>query len=141
MLVPRATKSATLAARSARCSVVAPAVVPSPAAPLMTSSQEMRAEPPGYRRNKRGARNRQHPREHDIAGDAPAYRRNRLRRADPDDCAGDRMRGRNRDTQAGGEKQHDSAAGFGAAAANRPQLGDLLSHGLDDPPAPESRTQ
>ena len=40
-----------------------------------------------------------------------------------------------------GEEQRDRAAGLGREAADRPQLGDLLAHGLDDAPAAEQRAE
>ena len=63
------------------------------------------------------------------------------RRADADDGAGDGVRGRDRNAERGGEEQRDRAAGLGAEAAHRLQLGDALAHGLHDAPAAEHRAQ
>ena len=41
----------------------------------------------------------------------------------------------------GRQEQRDRAAGLGAEAADRLQLGDLLAHGLDDAPAAEQRAE
>ena len=60
---------------------------------------------------------------------------------DADDRAGDRVRRRHRDAERGREEQRHRAAGLGAEAADRLQLGDLHAHRLHDAPAAGERAE
>lgn len=101
----------------------------------------MVAHPPGDRGDERRGRNGEDPGPDDVARHAPAHRRHLLRRTDADDGAGDGVRRRDRHAERGRREQGDGAAGLGAEAAHRFELGDLLAHGLDDAPAAEQRAE
>ena len=49
------------------------------------------------------------------------------------------MRGRNNDAELRSKKDSQARAGFGTSAAQRLQLGDFRTHGLDDAPATRKR--
>ena len=60
--------------------------------------------------DQRGGGQGDHPGDHDVARDAPAHRRGAARGADADDGAGDGVRGRDRNAEAGRREQGDGAA-------------------------------
>nr|GEU28419.1 hypothetical protein [Tanacetum cinerariifolium] len=119
------------AAPGCRCTAWIPRPMLAPAPSDVTPG------PPGDGGHKGRRGNGKDPGPDDVARHAPAHGRHLLRRAHADDGAGDGVRGRDRHAQRGGQEQRDGAAGLGAEAAHRFELGDLLAHGLDDAPAAE----
>src|SRR5579859_2092563 len=83
-----------------------------------------------------GAGNGEHPSPNDAAGDSPAHRSEPASRADSYDCAGDGMRGADRNAKVRGAREGQRAGSFRRESAEGSELGDALSHSLDDAPAP-----
>src|SRR5579864_9208193 len=89
--------------------------------------------------NSRGG-NGEHPGPDDSSSDAPAHGGQALDRTHANDRASNRVSGADWNTRHRGAEQSDGSSAFGAEAAEGLQLGDLLSHGVDDAPAPEVRS-
>ena len=87
--------------------------------PPALTLEELASDPPREPGHEGRAGDGEDPRPDDVAGDAPAHRRHRLRRADADDRAGDGVRGRHRDAERGRQEQRDRARQLGAEAADR----------------------
>src|SRR5438093_1207 len=83
----------------------------------------------------RSRRDRENPRPHDASRHSPPHRGEAMRGAHAGNRAGDRVGGAYRNTEMRGDEQRDGAARFGAEAAERRELGEPLSHRLDDAPA------
>src|SRR5579872_4045973 len=87
--------------------------------------------------NQGGSGDGEDPGPDDASGDAPADCGKTIDGADAHDGAGDGVRGADGDAGQGGAEQSDGAGAFGTESAERFQLGDLLSHGVDDAPSAE----
>src|SRR5207247_11274300 len=81
------------------------------------------------------ARDREDPGNNDAACDAPTNGGEPTRGADANDCAGDGVRGADRNAEQRVANDGEAAGGFGGEAAEGSELGDALAHGLDDGPA------
>src|SRR5256885_3637797 len=82
-----------------------------------------------------GARDGEDPCDNDAARDAPTNGGEPTGGADANDCAGDRVRGADRNAEERVANDGEAASGFGGEAAEGRELGDALAHGLDDAPA------
>src|SRR5438270_1669348 len=78
---------------------------------------------------------------HDSLGDAPAHGGEASRRSYADDGAGDGMGGAHGDAVRGEKEERDGAGALSAESADRPELGDLGTHGTDNTPAAEISSQ
>src|ERR1700688_499204 len=64
-----------------------------------------------------------------------------MHRADPDDGSGNRVSGAHWDAGQSRAEQGNGTRALGAEATKGFELGDLLSHGMDNPPASEIRAR
>src|SRR6266702_609418 len=87
-----------------------------------------------YARDPRRRRDRENPRPPDASRHTPPHRREALRRAHTRNRAGDCVGGADRDAEMRRDEQRDGATRFGAEAAEGRELGEPLSHRLDDAP-------
>src|SRR5207248_994324 len=91
-------------------------------------------------RDERRRRDRQHPREDDVAGDAPPHRREALRRPRPHHRPRDDMSRRDRIPEMRGEVKHRAPGDLGSKTARRLHREDPLSDRAHDPPAADVRS-
>src|SRR5256885_6564975 len=82
-----------------------------------------------------GAGDGEDPGHDDAARNAPTNGGEPTRGADADDCAGDGVRGADRNAEERVADDGEATGGFGGEASEGRELGDALAHGLDDAPA------
>src|SRR4029077_7858579 len=90
-------------------------------------------EKPGSKQG--GAGDREHPRPDDAARAAPADRGEPARGSHSNNRTGDGVRGADGNAEDGISNQRESTRGFGGKSSKRSELGDALTHCLDDAPS------
>src|SRR4029077_1458287 len=106
---------------------------PGLAVPLLAKQKSKEVEDGGA--DQSGAGNSEHPGPNDAASDAPAHGGEPARRADSNNRAGDGMRGADRNAEVRGAREGQRTGSFRRESTEGRELGDALTHGLDDAPA------